>query len=689
MKNTTNQVRIVQDPVEILYAFRDAHFNAIVLAPTDKVPAMACKHKYKGKFYNDHDMMAAQMGVGNTHWGVATGNTEYNTGLIVIDVDNLNDETTRWIDETLPETPLVVYSRRGCHYYYKSPQAGIHTMCRSLGPIGDDGHKHIDFKAGPGLVVAPGATNQSSGWTYRASVNITSNLLRSLPELPMHWIKEHVHTAGGHGDVTKEQMPVYMGKADGFSVVLDNGSKTIVAARKLPVGVWNKCMCPGHPSNTNTGHAGAFLDAQGNVRIRCFLDEVTYHYGAKELEPVAQEPPDLGINSSYVIQADNEDLLLQMTNMVDLVDHARRSVNYAKVLEWRFRMKWSNVGYTPPLDQCVGAVHLLKHATRNEHIHYPRPCNKLRCYWCGPRLLSTKLAAMCIMPTMERTSVSGAPMCDRLVYSTMIRTDDLAQWTRLFNRHNVDGRQVDRLAYAVSISTDTQVGQLELPTQVGQLDDNDTTSRGWVGDDDKEPQFDYLMMRFEMASKVQVHTQIPDDHAYVAFRMGQMTCVMTTNPVTAKQKHGTQYKYIHIDGRRCVIHHMVEMALLTYQVEVDQIVNEPTISGRITTSTNVVADPDPVRQDARDDVYTKVGDAVPFQEARQILGQHGVDYDYTNPVSPTDPEKKAKRGCIKARNLGQEVVDLLLVKNPTAQTIDQTDCYAMVDAMFNETLEAA
>ena len=641
-----------QNPLEIVEAFRQAHVNVVILVPGDKVAATKWEQKNRGRFIDDHDMVKAQMELlSNFHWGIVTARTEYHNGLIVIDFDTNDAATQAWIDEHMPPTPLMVYSRRGIHFYYRSPDPNLHTLTLSIGPVAADGKRHADFKAGPGLVVAPGATNTTTEWTYRAECRITANLLMSLPELPMWWIEEHVKRPNGHG-LTSQALPVYMGKADGFSLTLDLGAtKQIVAARKLTKGSWHKCMCPHHVDNIRTGHASARRDAAGNVHVRCFLDQITYHYGEKEVAAPVESPEDLGVDSVTVKRLDAEDALLVIPPDSEAMvqSYAARAVNYARVSEWRFREKWTKAGITPPTQQCVSVNDLLKSNHRDEHIVYPRTCNDLACFWCGPRLLATKVAALATMPQMDSDGdIVGFPMCDKRLYVGTIEPGQLAQWSRLFSR-----LKNDRLEYYIGI------GISPIRKSVDQ---------------------ELRTVKIEGVTQKVVDTS----HAYVAFRMGPMVVLMSTIQVTSQRQDGLHVHYTPMKGRRRITHYMTEFALATYTVECD--VSGVTTTGRITTSQNLCADPDKVRSSARTDTFSKVGKSLPLNEARAVLDERMVDYRYTSPTTPTDPEERQRRGNLKARRLDAATIDALLLEKPqiAPPAIDMTDCAELVDQIFNE-----
>ncbi len=103
---------------------------------------------YQSRFPTPDDLAGWFMG-GTENYCVITGAI---SGLVVVDADT--PEAVEYVEANLPESPLVVVTSRGRHYYYGHP--GVDVQCITDGiPAG------LDLKADGGYVIGPGSRHES------------------------------------------------------------------------------------------------------------------------------------------------------------------------------------------------------------------------------------------------------------------------------------------------------------------------------------------------------------------------------------------------------------------------------------------------------------------------------------------------------------------------------------------------
>lgn len=409
------------------------------------------------------------------------------------------------------------------------------------------------------------------------------------------------------------------------------------------------------------GHSNAV--SVSSIDIDVLADELLAPYLSDDLAELVESTMD-----GVVPERIGSD---KATRTPELIDYAQHALQVATGWEWQFRERWAAAGVKPPSGRGCARVHQLLDDGHGNLIVASRPCNRMACLYCGPRLLSRKLASLLVMPLTppgygdERPDdwhgpdrPLGCPMGARTTYWATIPAAQFASWTRQFHRASgknsiprADLQNTVRLEYKRDIENyHTQVGQCSIT------------------------------------------------HGYVAFHSGTKVMLVSTLKVTTTDRKvrgvmvpGMSPTYLDVPPSNLgdLLHRMADQ---TYELEIDDIAGEVTVAGRVTTSENLDADPDKLRRLAYPNDFRLKGPSLPPGEARHVLDGLRVPHLYRSAVTPDDPEERPTQAGIRIRGIdavrAEEIAKALKPdRQPTPVVsfpMDLTDCEELVNQIFNE-----
>ena len=102
-------------------------------------------------------------------------------GLVVVDADD--DDAVRFAKLQFGPTPYRVCTRRGMHFYYRHPGAGIHVQTKA----GVIPGRHIDVRGDGGMITGLGSVH-ASGFTYCLDRGADVVSAASLPVFDLSWL---------------------------------------------------------------------------------------------------------------------------------------------------------------------------------------------------------------------------------------------------------------------------------------------------------------------------------------------------------------------------------------------------------------------------------------------------------------------------------------------------------------------
>ena len=205
---------------------------------------------------------------GTTHRGllILDSHEDPEMRLAVIDIDEHDDKLMEWAIDEVGDTPLVVTSGRGWHLYYRAPVGQyIKSSAKKIGPdwsLNDDGETAIDVKAGGSYVAAPGSWHEGRQRYYSTSVEVTADLIRSLPIFDADKYEAMVKArsrpkggGGGGGGGTKGSVHIERHEftRSNVGVVTEAGETGTLGSvgAALGTGDYVQVFCP-HHDNKNT-----------------------------------------------------------------------------------------------------------------------------------------------------------------------------------------------------------------------------------------------------------------------------------------------------------------------------------------------------------------------------------------------------------------------------------------------------